>query len=135
MSTKSKIIVVGVLAIALIVAIPVFAQSFTQQVSPTYQLVDDEGNHVMWLWEVDGYVVSEEGYIACCGECNIEDSEEQLFSTSDVENTPVPTLSPTEEPRESCNRGIGNSSEDCDPGNSSGQGKGQGRRAGEDRDE
>lgn len=55
--------------------------------------------------------------------------------------TPVePTLTPTDpgpEPTEKpkCNRGIGNLSEDCDPGNSFGQGQGGGRPAGEDRDE
>ncbi|MHA2062975.1 MAG: hypothetical protein ACXABY_01195 [Candidatus Thorarchaeota archaeon] len=50
--------------------------------------------------------------------------------------TPTPpTPPPTEEPKEKCNRGIGNDSEGCDPGNSSEQGRGEGRRAGEDRDE
>lgn len=33
----------------------------------------------------------------------------------------------------SCNRGIGNGPERCDPGNSFGQGGGGGRQAGEDR--
>ena len=33
--------------------------------------------------------------------------------------TPVP--SPTEAPKAACNRGIGNGSEDCDPGNSGGK--------------
>ena len=51
--------------------------------------------------------------------------------------TPIPPteVPPTDEPRQPCNRGIGNLSEDCDPGNSSGQGGGGGRPAGEDRDE
>ena len=53
--------------------------------------------------------------------------------TPDPTATPVPTATPGPDPK--CNRGIGNGSEDCDPGNSSGQGGGGGRRAGEDRDE
>ena len=64
-------------------------------------------------------------------------------STPDPTNTPgptntpeLPTSTPTDTPKEpkaSCNRGIGNFSEDCDPGNSYGQGGGKGRPAGEDR--
>lgn len=61
-------------------------------------------------------------------------------TTVDAIETPIPnTVEPTEvgEPTEKpkCNRGVGNGSENCDPGNSSGQGDGKGRRAGEDRDE
>lgn len=52
-----------------------------------------------------------------------------------VPPTPTPTPEPTEEPKAKCNRGIGNGSENCDPGNSYGQGQGGGRPAGEDRDE
>ena len=55
--------------------------------------------------------------------------------TNDV--TPdASTSTPSEEATKAkCNRGIGNGPENCDPGKSSGQGKGKGRRAGEDRDE
>ena len=34
---------------------------------------------------------------------------------------PEPVPSPTEAPKAACNRGIGNGSEDCDPGNSGGK--------------
>ena len=44
-----------------------------------------------------------------------------------------PTLTPPDDNK--CNRGIGNLEEGCDPGNSFGQGKGEGRSAGEDRHE
>ena len=47
---------------------------------------------------------------------------------------PTPTPPPPPE-KERCNRGIGNLEEGCDPGNSFGQGKGDGRPAGEDRHE
>ncbi len=61
--------------------------------------------------------------------------------TPESTSTPVgPTATPTDpgpEPTEKpkCNRGIGNLSEGCDPGNSFGQGQGGGRPAGEDRHE
>lgn len=47
----------------------------------------------------------------------------------------VPAPTPDSDERQRCNRGLGNGSEDCDPGNSYGQGNGAGRRAGEDRHE
>lgn len=50
-----------------------------------------------------------------------------------VPTDPIPTPVPTDKPK--CNRGVGNGSEDCDPGGSYGQGGGTGRRAGEDRAE
>lgn len=56
--------------------------------------------------------------------------------TSEPTSTPTgPTPTPTEptEERQACNRGIGNLEEGCDPGNSFGQGQGEGRPAGEDR--
>ncbi len=53
--------------------------------------------------------------------------------TPPVDLTETPGPEPTE--KEPCNRGVGNSGNDCDPGNSSGQGQGEGRPAGEDRDE
>ena len=55
--------------------------------------------------------------------------------TPTTEVTPVPTDKPTKEPKQACNRGIGNLEEGCDPGNSFGQGNGGGRPAGEDRHE
>ena len=50
----------------------------------------------------------------------------------------VPTATepaPEPDPKPKCNRGVGNLEEGCDPGNSGGQGQGDGRPAGEDRDE
>ena len=53
--------------------------------------------------------------------------------TPPVDETPTPPVDPTK--KAACNRGVGNSGNECDPGNSSGQGGGGGRPAGEDRDE
>ena len=55
--------------------------------------------------------------------------------TPTPEITPTPTETETLEGRDACNRGIGNSGNLCDPGNSYGQGVGDARPAGEDRDE
>ena len=49
--------------------------------------------------------------------------------------TPESTPTDVSENKGACNRGVGNSGNECDPGNSSGQGQGGGRPAGEDRDE
>lgn len=51
-----------------------------------------------------------------CLECDTCDCPNP---TPTKEPTPVP--SPTEAPKEACNRGLGNGSEDCDPGNSAGK--------------
>jgi len=77
-------------------------------------------------------------YCPCEVDCEIENVETPK-PPSDTAPTPDVTPIPSEEPepteKAACNRGIGNASEGCDPGNSSGQGKGDGRKAGEDRDE
>ena len=75
-----------------------------------------------------------------CEECyNVSPSGENTVSNETPDDPPDVTPVPSEEPKPtekaSCNRGIGNGSENCDPGNSAGQGKGDGRKAGEDRDE
>ena len=61
----------------------------------------------------------------CPCEIGVECDEGETIVTTRVPETPVPTEVPTEEPTEqvkvSCNRGIGNGSEDCDPGNSGGK--------------
>ncbi len=61
--------------------------------------------------------------------CQVITTEDDLEPTDEPDNCVVLALDP------SCNRGIGNYAEGCDPGNSSGKGKGDGRRAGEDREE
>lgn len=55
--------------------------------------------------------------------------------TPPVDPTPTPNGDPTKEAKAPCNRGVGNSGNECDPGNSFEQGQGDGRPAGEDRDE
>lgn len=83
-----------------------------------------------------GYIcVTPEEYALHWDVCPIDpDWTPTVTPTDTPEVTPTPT-DPTEEPRENCNRGIGNLEEDCDPGNSYGQGGGEARPAGEDRDE
>lgn len=89
----------------------------------------------------DGYVcLTEDAYAAL-----LADAEScELLPTFTPTATEPPRETPTEPPETStpeptdkpkCNRGIGNLEEDCDPGNSFGQGQGEARPAGEDRDE
>lgn len=49
-----------------------------------------------------------------CLECDVTPEP-----TEEPKPTPVPSPEPTKKP--ACNRGLGNSSEDCDPGNSGGK--------------
>ena len=51
-----------------------------------------------------------------CDECKVPTPE-----PTRVPETPTPDPDPTPIAKESCNRGIGNGSEDCDPGNSGGK--------------
>ncbi len=85
-----------------------------------------------------------EGYV-CLTETEYQDLLDHYdFCPVTFVETPTPTSTPTPPPeetptpppeKEKCNRGVGNYEEDCDPGNSSGQGQGGGRPAGEDREE
>ena len=146
---SKKFIAFGVLLLALVAAGTVYAQSEPDGII--------EGN---WpdgveVWRVDGKifqrVTNEDGtvnmYYWCEGECDGKTCprDPNFTPTPPVDETPTPpvetpTITPTppdETPiaKQPCNRGVGNSGNDCDPGNSSGQGGGGGRPAGEDRDE
>ncbi len=85
------------------------------------------------------YDFGEWGYCqdACDEEaaCTIPEATKTPPATPTPTNTDAPDVTPTDVSKVKCNRGIGNGSENCDPGNSSGQGRGGGRRAGEDRGE
>lgn len=74
----------------------------------------DECGYVCYQW-ADG---SGDCYpcLTCeeCDECEMPNPN----STPNPKSTPDPTSEPT---REVCNRGLGNGSEDCDPGNSGGK--------------
>lgn len=100
----------------------------------------------------EGYVcVTEEEYELHWDVCPIDPTYtptvEETPTSPPPSETPTPIFTPTLTPsltptptdengeREACNRGIGNLEENCDPGNSSGQGQGEARPAGEDRDE
>lgn len=150
-----KLLVVLAVALSLAVTGIGFASAQNEQpitVSPSYALVDDEGEHVLWVWEIDGKTITETGEIfGCCGESCVTDyalpeivGQTNLTNVPELTPTtqpdPTPTATPEPDPtpveeEENCNRGIGNGSEGCDPGNSYGQGNGNGRRAGEDRGE
>lgn len=107
------------------------------------------------VWRVDGKIFQRvdvgngefDVYYWCEGECDgatcpidpnftpsVTETPITPPETSTPEFSPTPTDEPPEE-RGACNRGIGNLEENCDPGNSFGQGQGEGRPAGEDRDE
>lgn len=133
--------------VLLAVVIPALAGVGTQLVTPSFTLVDSDGNTIADIWEVDGewFVSGSVDHFCPCGtgECRtvpIPTSEDTpIFPTNTPTDptptdTPVPTDTPTpDEPK--CNRGIGNYEENCDPGTSGSKGQGDGRRAGEDRDE
>ena len=124
------------LAIAILVGGVAYAQA-TQDLQPTFRLMDgEEEMGLVWGLDYGWVIMSGEEPIYTCG-CNIPGCDEcecdPIKTPTPPTETPPPP--PTEEPNESCNRGIGNGAEDCDPGNSSGQGGGQGRGAGEDKDE
>jgi len=82
-------------------------------------------------------VMSEQGFVECfcpCSTCQTVAIKTPESPTPDGP-TPTPAITPPPDDRQPCNRGIGNNSEGCDPGNSLGRGGGQGRDAGEDRNE
>lgn len=140
-----KKIAVIIVLIVLAIGVVAYADSVPQGVIPTLSLLDLRGQEVIhWVWtfEVDGATcVFVGGELDCFCPCDVDCNPLSIIPTTKpptnippteppLIDTPVP---PTEKPK--CNRGIGNGSENCDPGNSSGQGGGQGRGAGEDRKE
>jgi hypothetical protein len=111
--------------------------------SPELVLLNDKGDAVGFVWYDNGTTfarIYEESFVQC--DCSqfptcAEVSEDPSLTPSETPSvTPVPTEpTSTPSPDPACNRGIGNGSEDCDPGNSYGKGGGGGRPAGEDREE
>ena len=73
----------------------------------------NECGYVCYVWP-DG---SGDCYPCAEPSCNPKVTPTKPVPTK--EPTPVP--SPTEAPKAACNRGIGNGSENCDPGNSGGK--------------
>ena len=71
--------------------------------------------------------VTELGGIDCdfnpCLECEVEYVPTPNPTTTPIIPPPLPTATPEATPtlKESCNRGIGNGAEECDPGNSGGK--------------
>ena len=145
---RMKWIIAAVVVVLLVMTVPALAQTIqTQLVTPSFTLVDSDGNTVADIWEVDGewFVSGSVDHFCPCGTAtcdkeiipptNIPSDTPVVPTPTPVGPTPTPTDSPEPTPKPKCNRGIGNGSENCDPGNSGGQGRGDGRRAGEDRDE
>ena len=146
-------IVMALLALALVgVMVAGATDDGPEFVGPVYLLVGEDGNEEVFIFTAGTRTCVRVGdQLTCFCDCDSETCEVPIVITPGVERTPSPTDVPPEEkppgpsptpttgttpePRQPCNRGIGNLSEDCDPGNSSGQGKGGGRPAGEDRGE
>ena len=143
--TKNLIAVIGILIIGIVAITGIaWAQGEIQTLYPSVRLVSTDGELVFegWFIENDGMncvQMSNGSFFCCCGAgCSVEVIEvcegDECYKV-----TPTPPIPPTDTPetpdKEKCNRGIGNNSEGCDPGTSSGQGGGSGRDAGEDRDE
>ena len=100
-----------------------YADSVPQGVTPTLSLLDVHGKEVMhWVWtfEVDGATcVFADGELDCYCPCAEPSCEPTVVPPT---TTPVPTEPPPEPTKKpKCNRGLGNGSEGCDPGNSGGK--------------
>lgn len=106
---------------------------------PTIVFLNPDGIEVGMAWEVDGTTYwtingTSGAHCSCAGrDCVPSPTPTEDPTGTPTEPTPTDTPGPTPTPKPKCNRGIGNLSEDCDPGNSYGQGRGRGRPAGEDR--
>ena len=124
----------GILIVAalLLAGGAVYADSVPQGVTPSLSLLDVRGEEVMhWVWtfEVDGATcVFVDGELDCFCPCEeYNECEPTVVPPTETPptrvpptDTPVPpTPEPTEKPK--CNRGLGNGSENCDPGNSGGK--------------
>ena len=146
-----KYIVFGVIALALIAAGTVYADGGFVDAYTIDPASLPEG---VTAWVIDGRVfvrddVSGNVWEWCQGECDGKTCPVPSGTPVTPESTPTdtpdgtpttvpsstPAVTPTDPAKENCNRGVGNSGNECDPGNSSGQGGGGGRPAGEDRDE
>ena len=124
-------------AIVLLTGAVAYADSVPQGVLPTLSLLDVHGKevkHWVWTFEVDGATcVVVDGAVECFCSCGVCDevyiptpTEEPTVippTKPPITETPEPTKEPTPDPTEKpkCNRGLGNGSEDCDPGNSGGK--------------
>ena len=107
---KKKIALIVVL-FALIMVGTASADSWTPVSVEVYEI--ESGHWCVTDYRDDG--PHTECYCACendcpaCGECEV------------CVDCPVDPLPPVKEKKQSCNRGLGNGSEDCDPGNSGGK--------------
>jgi len=122
-----KLSILVIVLLLLVIAGVAYADSVPAGVTPTLALLDLRGEEVMqWVWtfEVDGatcvYVDGElECFCPCAETSCIPEIVHTPVSTSVETPAPSETPEPTEKPK--CNRGLGNGSEDCDPGNSGGK--------------
>ena len=116
---KRNLLIVIVLLIVTVYAAS--AGSGPQDLYPTYRLMNDEVEvGVVYGLDYGWLVITDNDTIYTCG-CD-EDCvfvEEAEISTKEPTLPPPPTEEPTPEPTEkpNCNKGRGNGSEGCDPGN------------------
>ena len=116
-----------IIALALVLMFGVGVAYATSMLPDEVEQFYDDCGHVCYVWP-DG-----SGDCYPCEECVLAIVEMPVpivpkEPTEDPTNEPTPVpptetpVPPTEEPtKEACNRGLGNGSEDCDPGNSGGK--------------
>ena len=100
---KSKVLIGLVFVLALAVVLVVSAGADDGSMFNWY----DECGYTCYQW-ADG-----SGDCYPCFECDVTPEEPTP--------TVIPPITETPEPKPACNRGLGNGSEDCDPGNSGGK--------------
>ena len=156
---NKKLLAAAVLATLIMIVVVVSGVGAQAQepidLQPTYRLMNgEEEMGLVYGLDYGWLVLTESSLLFTCGceeDCDVRARlvETAVLPTSTGRpgktttvvptkpvDTPTPEDTPTLPPSTTkCNRGIGNDSEGCDPGNSSGQGQGVGRAAGEDRDE
>jgi hypothetical protein len=96
------------LLVGLVLLFAVAGVAYASNLPPDVEEFRNDCGYVCYVWP-DG-----SGDCYPCAECESREPTERP-------PTEVPTKEPTPEPTEKCNRGLGNGSEGCDPGNSGGK--------------
>ena len=101
--------------IVLVLLFAVAGVAYAGYLPPDVEEFRNDCGYICYVWP-DG-----SGDCYPCLECEYPvPTEEPINEPTPVPPTETP-VPPTEAPKEACNRGLGNGSEDCDPGNSGGK--------------